>query len=86
MVLMNTMNRIRDILNEIKWRKQYNSDDLRIWYVHRGAPNDIKVISGSEVTSIQKTFLEIEDAMIPHHRIMKIMYNDIILFDRNSTD
>lgn len=83
---MDTMNKIRDVLNEIKWRKKYDTNEVRIWYVHRGAPNDIKVISGADVTSIQKTFLEIEDTMIPHHRIMKIMYKDIILFNRNFTD
>lgn len=79
---MDTMNKIREILNEIKWRRRYDLNSVRIFYIHRGAPNDIKEISGDDITSIQKTFLEIDDTMIPHHRIMKIIYEDSILFDR----
>ena len=85
MLLKGTMNKIRDILNEIKWQRKYDIIQVKIWYVHRGAPKNIKIISGTEIKSIKKTFLEIDDdTMIPHHRIMKIMYKDIVLFDRKT--
>jgi uncharacterized protein len=76
------MNKIRDILNELKWRKKFVFQDTKIYYIHRGAPNNIKMITGSEVVSIKKTFIETVDAMIPHHRIFKIKYQQKILFDR----
>lgn len=76
------MNQIRDILNELKWRNKYALQDAEIWYIHRGAPNDTKIITGKEIIAIDKTFIETEDAMIPHHRIFKITYKDQILFDR----
>lgn len=76
------MNKIRDILNELKWRKKYIFKDTLIYFIHRGAPNNTKIISGSEVVSIDKTFIKTVDAMIPHHRIFKIRYHQEILFDR----
>jgi len=76
------MNRVRDILNEIKWRSNYDFNKVEIWYTHRGAPNDTKIITGREIKSIGKTFIETVDAVIPHHRIFKIVYNGEILFIR----
>lgn len=74
------MPRVRDILNEIKWTKDLQK--VKIWYIHRGALNNIKTISGIEITSIGRSFLETTTADIPYHRIIKILYDDITLFDR----
>jgi uncharacterized protein (UPF0248 family) len=71
---------IRDILNEIKWTQ--NLENVEIWYIHRGALNNTKIISGSEITRIGRSFLEIPTATIPYHRIIKILYADKTIFDR----
>ena len=76
------MNKIRNILNDIKWQKKYDLSKVKLWFIHRGAPNDIKIISGDSILSIEKTFLETIDAMIPHHRIFKITYENEIIFKR----
>jgi uncharacterized protein (UPF0248 family) len=76
------MNKIRDILNEFTWREKYNIDEIEIYYIHRGALNDTKLIKGNEIKSIQKTFIETNEAMIPHHRIFRIIYKNKILFER----
>lgn len=76
------MNRVRDVLNEIKWRDKYDLSKVEIWYIHRGALNDTKIINGDEIKSIGKTFIETSDAMIPHHRIFKIIYDEKTLFIR----
>lgn len=76
------MNTIRDILNELKWRQNYVFKDVRIYYIHRGAPNNTKIITGDEILFIGKTFLQTVEAFIPHHRIFKIMYQEKLLFDR----
>jgi uncharacterized protein (UPF0248 family) len=76
------MNKIRDILNELKWRKKFIFQDTQIYYIHRGAPNNTKIINGSEIIAIDKTFIETKESMIPHHRIFKIIYQNHILFDR----
>lgn len=78
---------IRDILNKVKWTK--NLEKIEIWYIHRGTLNNTKIIPGIEITGIGRSFLQTTTADIPYHRIIKIFYNDIIIFDRfksNSKD
>ena len=72
----------RIILNELKWKKDCNLDLAEIWYVHRGAPKDTKIISGREIVKLQRSFMETPSAMIPYHRIFKITYKEKIIFKR----
>jgi uncharacterized protein (UPF0248 family) len=71
---------IRDILNKIKWTKDL--EKVEIWYIHRGALNNTKIISSGEITRIGRSFLETTTATIPYHRIIKILYADKTIFDR----
>ena len=72
----------RDILNEYKWKKNKNLDKIEIWYVHRGAINDTKIIIGKEIQKLEKSFMKTKTSMIPYHRIFKIIYNGKIIFIR----
>jgi len=72
----------RDILNELKWHSKYSLDCAEIWYVHRGARNDTMIISGKEILNLEKSFMKTTTAMIPYHRIFKIIYNGKTIFER----
>ena len=72
----------RDILNELKWKKNCDLTQAEIWYIHRGAPNDTKIISGKNILKLEKSFMETTTAMIPYHRIFKITYKEKIIFKR----
>lgn len=72
----------RKILNEIKWRDDLDLDEVEILYRHRGAPRDLGKIHGEEIVKIDRSFIEIEGANIPHHRIIKIFYKGTIIFER----
>jgi uncharacterized protein (UPF0248 family) len=72
----------RIILNELRWRIKYNFDDAEIWYLHRGAPNDTKIITGKEIKNIGRSFMKTNNGMIPYHRIFKIIYNKKVIFER----
>ncbi|MEM4258177.1 MAG: RNA repair domain-containing protein [Candidatus Thermoplasmatota archaeon] len=74
------MHDIRDVLNKIKWTQDIYQ--VKIWYLHRGAPGNIRSIQGTDIKAIGKSFLETSSAMIPYHRILRIEYNSVILFDR----
>jgi uncharacterized protein (UPF0248 family) len=74
------MSSIRDLLNEIKWTKDLNK--TKIWYIHRGAIDDTKIISGSKIKAIGKSFIDTDTASIPFHRIFKIVYNKKVIFKR----
>jgi uncharacterized protein (UPF0248 family) len=72
----------RDILNELKWKQDCDLNQAEIWYVHRGAPNDTKIISGRDIIKLEKSFMKTTTAMIPYHRIFKIIYKEKIIFKR----
>jgi uncharacterized protein (UPF0248 family) len=72
----------RDILNELKWKQDCNLEQAEIWYIHRGAPNDTKIISGEDIVKLEKSFMQTTTAMIPYHRIFKIIYEEKIIFKR----
>ena len=75
----------RDIFNEIKWR--FDLDKCRIYYIHRGAPGNMRIVEGSIIKDIEKSFLVLrgfeEDVYIPYHRITRIDFNDQIIFERH---
>jgi uncharacterized protein (UPF0248 family) len=71
----------RIILNEIKWTKDLKRTE--IWYVHRGAPNNTKILSGKDIVTIGKSFFDTSTATIPYHRIFKIVYEGKVLFIRS---
>jgi uncharacterized protein (UPF0248 family) len=74
------MPNLRRLLNEIKWTKDLQR--IEIWYLHRGAPHDTKMVTGAEIVSLGRSFLETTQATIPYHRIIKVFYDGEILFDR----
>jgi uncharacterized protein (UPF0248 family) len=72
----------RIILNELKWRQEINFNKVEIWYIHRGAPNDTMIIYGKDVLNLYKSFMQTNSAMIPYHRIFKIIYDNNEIFNR----
>ena len=74
------MPHLRDIINEIKWTKDL--DKAELWYIHRGAINDTKILLGRHIIHIGKSSVQTEKATIPYHRIFKIVYEGKIIFKR----
>ena len=78
----------RDVLNEIKWKGGYDLSKCTIYYINRGSPNDIGIIGGKEIIEIGKGFLFLilegdpYERYIPYHRIIKIEYEDSVIFDK----
>jgi uncharacterized protein (UPF0248 family) len=73
--------KVREILNKIKWDERMDFDQLEVVYLHRGAPDDLKEISGREIVNIGTSFLSLNEAKIPHHRVVKILYKGEVLFE-----
>ena len=76
----------RLVLNEIKWR--FDLGRCRVYYIHRGAPGDMKVVEGSAIKSIDRAFLILEgephEVYIPYHRIFRIDYEGIAVYMRKN--
>lgn len=71
----------REVLNELKWRTDLDLRMAEISYVDRGSPGDTKTVSGSEVTELGRSFFRVGDTEIPYHRIKKIVYRGVVLYD-----
>lgn len=73
----------REVLNEIKWRGDRSLKGVEIFYVHRGAEGDFKVLMGEDIEDLGRSFMELEDGgHIPYHRIFQIVKNGEVLFSR----
>ncbi len=73
----------REVLNEIKWRDDRSLKGVEIFYVHRGAEGDFKVLKGEDIEDLGRSFMELEDGgHIPYHRIFQIVKNGGVLFSR----
>lgn len=76
----------KEILNELKWRTDRDLSKAEIWYVHRGAPDDTKVISGGDIMDLEHSFMVFCDSRlttrIPFHRIFRIVYDGKVIFER----
>ena len=72
--------RPREILNEIKWRG-CPMRECTVYYLHRGAPGDTRIITGSAIVRLGHSFFETEDGVsIPYHRIRMIEYRDEVVY------
>lgn len=75
----------RNVLNEIKW-KGYDLNKCKVYHISRGSPGDIAIFEGSSIIEIDKGFIIVKgepyERYIPYHRIVKIEYDDQIVFTR----
>ncbi len=53
-----------------------------IHYVHRGAPQDTKIISGKDIMETDASFFTTSESSVPYHRIFKIEYLGRVIFER----
>lgn len=59
-------------INKLIWTEEIS--DYNFLIVHRGAPNNEKIIKGKNVEKFKDRFLILKDGtMIPTHRIKKII-------------
>ncbi len=57
-----------------------------MYYIHRGAPGNIKAVEGSAIRTIDRAFLILEgephEVYIPYHRIVRIEFDNRVVFER----
>ncbi len=76
------MQTAKEVLNELKWRDDRYLDEAEIYYVHRGAPGDYKIIRGFEIIDLGRSFITLEHGKIPYHRVFKIIYEGKAILSR----
>lgn len=77
----------RELLNEVRYRG-YDLSKCTIYYINRGSPNDIGTVEGGQIIEIGKGFLILEgipdEKYIPYHRIVRIEYEEVVIFEKHS--
>jgi uncharacterized protein (UPF0248 family) len=77
---------IRDLLNREKWASKAGLGELEVVILHRGAPEDLKVISGESIADIAPRAMLVreddEESVIPYHRVRIIRRGDTIIWRR----
>lgn len=76
----------REVLNGLKWHPDRDLMNTKITIIHRGAPDDKRVINGSDIEEIGSGFMNIEKGMehvkIPYHRVLKIENSGKVVWER----
>ncbi|MGQ9759243.1 MAG: DUF504 domain-containing protein [Candidatus Methanomethylicaceae archaeon] len=75
---------IRDTLNKIKWASPEGLQGIEVVIIHRGAPENKKVIKGEEIKDIAPRAMVCEDVIIPYHRVLCIRRGAKIIWSRGS--
>jgi len=75
---------VRRILNELRWHPEKSLEDVKITYIHRGAPGDAVTIDGRLVQRLERSHFIIErsgrEVWIPYHRIVEVRKGDEVLY------
>lgn len=75
---------VYQVLNRLKWTKKIG--DCEIIILHRGAPDNRKSISGSQITEVKRSYFSYEDSgretTIPMHRILEVRIGGRVLWKR----
>jgi uncharacterized protein (UPF0248 family) len=72
----------KEILNELKWREDRDFSSVVVFYLHRGAPNDVMAVEGPDIESLHNSFFKTTEATIPYHRILRIEYRGEAIWKR----
>jgi len=78
----------REVLNRLRWTDGESLEEALIWYVHRGAPGNVRKIAGESIISLGRGFFDTDEATIPYHRILRIDFRGKTLFvkDKSASD
>lgn len=79
------MRGVRAVLNGLKWTT--GLDGVEVHYVHRGAPNDVAVISASRIVELGTWYFRIEapagrSGTIPYHRVTRVAKGSAVVWER----
>ena len=76
----------RELLLKFCHDSRYSLSEARITYVDRGAPDDVSIIDGSAIRSLEPFAMEIDSGgrvkAIPYHRITRILYQGKLVWEK----
>jgi uncharacterized protein (UPF0248 family) len=74
------------VLNRLKWGSK-NLNKARVTILHRGAPNDRRLIAGEDILKLGRGFMRVRspegEVEIPYHRVLRIEVGGRTLWERD---
>jgi len=75
----------REVLNKLKWGGEA-LQSARVTILHRGAPNDKRIIEGKDILELGRGFMRVAspegEVEIPYHRILRIETGRHVLWEK----
>ncbi len=73
---------VRKILNEYKWRRDRDFTLIEVHYIDRLNPKGYAILKGEDIMDMGDKFIFTKNGMIPYHRVIRILYNGEVIFER----
>ena len=73
---------VRNILNEYKWREDRDFNLIEVHYIDRLNPKGYAILKGEDIEDMGDKFIFTRNGMIPYHRVIRILYDGKIIFER----
>lgn len=73
---------VRKTLNEYKWRKDRDFNLIEVHYIDRLNPRGYAILRGEDIVDMGDRFIFTKKGMIPYHRVIRILYNGNVIFER----
>jgi len=73
---------VRKILNEYKWREDRDFSLIEVHYIDRLNPQGYAVLKGDDIVDMGSKFIFTKKGMIPYHRVIRILYNGEIIYEK----
>jgi uncharacterized protein (UPF0248 family) len=75
----------KEVLNKLKWQSA-NLKNSKITIVHRGAPGNVRVVDGADISELGHSFMRVSlpegEAEIPYHRILQIEVHEKVVWQK----
>jgi uncharacterized protein (UPF0248 family) len=76
----------REVLNRLKWGDKNKLPSAKVTILHRGAPDDRRVIEGTGILELGRGFMRVlspeGEVEIPYHRVLQIEVDDRVVWRR----
>jgi uncharacterized protein (UPF0248 family) len=75
---------LHEFLSQLEWGEGIALEELSFMVVHRGAPDDRKLLAAPEVVGRDRSYLHLEGGgRIPYHRVLEVRRAERLLWGRD---
>ncbi len=77
---------VKKTLNEYKWRPDTDFSKVEVQYIDRLNPKGYAVLRGDDIVDLGDKFIFTRQGMIPYHRVIRILYDGKVIWERLPRD